>query len=110
MSDPVIVEVVPETKEAQTIVIPASISIPDTRVAPPSGTLVKGDILTIVGTLVDKDGNPKKFGEADGLKIIIPDAGEGKEYLGVLYLNFVISNIPPVTAEPEPPIIEHDQV
>ena len=103
MADQTIFEVVPEVKEAQTIVIPEAITIPDTRYAAPSGTLAPGDVFTINCSLVDKDGNAKVFGEFTGLKVTIPDPGDGNEWLAVMYLNFVNSKLPsaqPVNPDP----------
>jgi len=84
-----------ETKAVaeQTIIIPTSIEMPDIRIALSSGTL--GPNYTIINTLkiFDADGKEIDIGKAGDVKIKLTEwPEENKEILGVLYLNFVISN------------------
>ena len=104
MADENVYEVTTEVKPEQTIVIPPQVSVPDVRWAIPSGTLAQGDVVNLVATLKDKDGNPKPL-EFPALQISYTDwpSDPTQEILAIFYLTHVISTKSPVIQDDATP-------
>ena len=84
-------QVIPE----QTVTIPATIQYPDYRRAYDSGTLVQGDTIVLTTQIFDSDGNEKSpDNNVVQLSLSQYTQDSTKEVLGVLYFDFVESNLP----------------
>ena len=87
----------------QTIVIPASITYPEQRMAYPSGSFPQGCTISVEVTVTDADGNDITPSDGNVFQMTLDQypSDPTKEVLGVLYFNFTEGTLPdPIIADP----------